>query len=449
MTAKDITPRLIGYLMMTPAAYDEEGFGDRISLWSEKDGKYVVWGKKMFDMLRQDNPKLAKAVVMLSGEWLGTMPTGNQIGNEKLRDTLQTLEYTPWVDNNDESGIGLTLLIEWGRFILKNKDIYENVQKQIKDFLEDIVETENYDEEDLEDDWDRFNEEWFQKMWSSREDFIESANLFINTKWEDVPQHGNPKKNDEPVNYKTLNYPEQPEPDEEDNFEPYGEPDEDEDFSGTSALLGGGSRMANDVLKALSDSGAQIMGVAPGGGIGRVGVSNSNNIKKQNDENGRDDLFFIDSIYINPGRKEADVCLIGTVDDPTVGMPIPINVHIKDLKELNGAEEGDYVIYKESTGKFTLANDELYAKQMQDDWSKLSSELIAQSQNFVDPLSKNIESKNSKSGAFDKQKNWKDIPDFDPSHVVRKPKKQDDEDFDFDEDEFKKDLKSLLGDDDD
>ena len=331
MTAKDITPRLVGYLMMTPAAYDEEGFGDRISLWSEKDGKYVVWGKKMFDMLRQDNPKLAKAVVMLSGEWLGTMPTGNQIGNEKLRDTLQTLEYTPWVDNNDESGIGLTLLIEWGRFTLKNKDIYENVQKQIKDFLEDIVETENYDEED---DLDRFNEEWFQKMWSSREDFIETANLFINTKWEDVPQHGNPEKNDEPVNYKTLNYPEQPEPDEEDNFEPYGEPEEDEDFSSTSALLSGGSRMANDVLKALSDSGAQIMGVAPGGGIG-----------------------------------------IPNLD--------------------------------------------------------------------------NIESKNSKSGAFDKQKSWKDIPDFDPSHVVRKPKKQDDEDFDFDEDEFKKDLKSLLGDDDD
>lgn len=167
------------------------------------------------------------------------------------------------------------------------------------------------------------------------------------------------------------------------------------------------------------------------------------------EENGRDDLFFIDSIYINPEGKEADVCLIGTVDDPNIGMPLPINVHIKDIKELNGAEEGDYVIYKESTGKFTLANDEPYAKQMQDDWSKLSSELIAQSQDFVDPLSKNIESKNSKSDAFDKQKSWKDIPDFDPSHVVRKPKKQDDEDFDFDEDEFKKDLKSLLGDDDD
>ena len=63
----------------------------------------------------------------------------------------------------------------------------------------------------------------------------------------------------------------------------------------------------------------------------------------------------------------------------------------------------------------------------------------------------NTESKNAKSGSFDEQKGWKDVPDFDPkakaAEIARNKKEKEDDDIDFDHDSFEKDYKAMLGDD--
>ena len=440
MDINSINPRFVGNLMATPAVYDEEGFGDRISLWSEKDGKTYVWTRDYFSMIKKDNPKFATAIVKLAGEWRGSLPDSKLLGNDKLDNTMQLLEYGPWITNDDETGIGLALLVEWGRFALKNKNVYENVQQQISEFVSGLEEDFDFDS-----DYNPFDYENLQIMWDSREDFLNSAKLFIDTKWEDVPQHDNPDDNTDIPNLKKLDYPEQPDEPDEDDFEPYGEPDDEDDFSGTSGILGGGgSRMANNLLKTLANSGAQIFGVGPGVSMGQINIPGKNDIDFDKEQPDKGKLFFIDSIHED--GTGAEICILDAYDNEVTSAQ---SIHIDDMSELNGANEGDYIIYDAEKNTIALANDHPFAKKMKDDWSRLTNELIAQSQGFVDPLSKNIESKNSQSSSFDKQKNWKDIPDFDPSHIKPKKKVDDDDDFDFDEDAFKQDLKSLLGDDDD
>lgn len=214
-------------------------------------------------------------------------------------------------------------------------------------------------------------------------------------------------------------------------------------------------------------------------------------------------LYFLDEIY-EDGNGGADLAILpaSDADEDFENMP---SIHVDDLSELNGVDEGDYFYYDEKTGVITPANDSDFAKQMSDESNRLRQELIKRSEESSEddddfdfdaalgPISKsakkllgdlaasgaqihgvapgggiggrlnvdkngnikignpdNIESKNSKSGSFDKQKGWKDVPDFDPKAAAEKRRREREEmkkDDEIDMESFEQDFKAMLGDD--
>ena len=170
----------------------------------------------------------------------------------------------------------------------------------------------------------------------------------------------------------------------------------------------------------------------------------------------------------NKRKKKSVLCIIQHIEDTGSGIYVEamivdnsgfagVQMDLDNISQLNGCKENDWAYYDENNNTFTIANDDPKAKKMakqMDNWSRMAGDMMKRMGSefpFPGANPDNIESKNAKSGSFDKQKGWKDVPDFDPkakaAEIARNKKEDDNDDIDFDHDSFEKDFKAMLGDD--
>ena len=405
-------------LISTPAIIDEESVGDRF--YFKFMAKYLEW-------LKENNSRLFKKIV-------------NEFGDE---DSAQDVDQAFWPNKQTNDPIGYEAFVECVKYIYSHEDALSYVCKEIKDFMSD-ERFINYKRWPLS----HVNIEDVEHYESLTDMLLDSVDYDISS---------------------------------------------DDDFDFDAALANKKDRDDDEDF----DFDAALEPKAP------------------------KNMYFLDSIH-EDGEGGADLAILPASGDEEDFENTPF-IHVDDLSELNGVDEGDYFYYDEETHTITPANNSDYAKHMSDESARLRQELIKQSEGFTDndededdddfdfdaalgPISKkakkllgdlaasgaqihgvapgggiggrlnvdkngnikggddwsrligdltrdaaNTESKNAKSGSFDKQKGWKDVPDFDPkakaAEIARNKKEEEDGDIDFDHDSFEKDFKAMLGDD--
>jgi len=375
-------------LIALPATLDEEGIYDRFSCygWAYFTKDYCKW-------LQEKYPEL--------------------YNRAKTDSDITPIECQFWWRDDDEDSTGYEAFKKNAEYIYTHKDALEHVCEELKEFYDNF---EEYKEEtEMEDDrW----EEDFIPFDSEKEYISELSKLFKDVEYASI----SPFKNKSSKGQKKQLFCQIQQIDRSNGNITVIALVVDSGFAGVQMDLDDESQLngCKEGDYAYFDENSNTFTVANDDpNVQKVTKKMNTWNKAANDmlKKSSKNLYFLDSIH-EDGNGGADLAILpanmtGDFEEDFKDVPF---IHINDMSELNGVEEGDYFLYDEATNTITLANNHPTAKQIIDDSRRIRQELIDMSNGQKSSSNKN-------SNAVQTINSW--VPEVQPGRKAKVMSKRD------------------------